>query len=50
MVAVDLNDLGASGPIESTTGDDRIRLLLLIGAVVSFGLIGGLSGLVVVSS
>ena len=49
-MAVDLNGPGASGPIESTTGDDRIRLLLLIGAVVSFGLIGGLSGLVVVSS
>ena len=31
-------------------GNDRIRLVLLIGAVVSFGLIGGVSGLVVVSS
>ena len=31
-------------------GNDRIRLVLLVGAVVSFGLIGGLSGLVVVSS
>jgi len=49
-VAVDLNGPGASGPIVHSTGDDRIRLLLLIGAVVSFGLIGGLSGLVVVSS
>ena len=48
-MAVDLNGSGASGR-PGTTGDDRIRLLLLIGAVVSFGLIGGLSGLVVVSS
>ena len=48
-MAVDLNGPGVSGR-PGTTGDDRIRLLLLIGAVVSFGLIGGLSGLVVVSS
>ena len=48
-MAVDFNGPGASGR-PGTTGDDRIRLLLLIGAVVSFGLIGGLSGLVVVSS
>ena len=49
-MAVDLNGLGASGPIVHSTGDDRIRLLFVIGAVVSFGLIGGMSGLVVVSS
>ena len=48
-MAVDLNGPGVSGR-PGTTADDRIRLLLLIGAVVSFGLIGGLSGLVVVSS
>ena len=33
------------GPI-----DHRIRLVLLVGAVVSFGLVGGVSGLVVVLS
>ena len=40
---------GADGR-RGAAGNDRIRLVLLVGAVVSFGLIGGLSGLVVVSS
>ena len=40
---------GADGR-RGAVGNDRIRLVLLVGAVVSFGLIGGLSGLVVVSS
>ena len=40
---------GADGRL-GAAGNDRIRLVLLVGAVVSFGLIGGLSGLVVVSS
>ena len=40
---------GADGRL-GAAGNDRIRLVLLVGAVVSFGLIGGFSGLVVVSS
>ena len=40
---------GADGR-RGAAGNDRIRLVLLVGAVVSFGLIGGVSGLVVVSS
>ena len=40
---------GADGR-RGAAGNDRIRLVLLVGAVVSFGFIGGLSGLVVVSS
>jgi membrane-associated protease RseP (regulator of RpoE activity) len=47
--AVDVADSGADGR-RGAAGNDRIRLVLLVGAVVSFGLIGGLSGLVVVSS
>ncbi len=47
--AVDLAGSGADGR-RGAAGNDRIRLVLLVGAVVSFGLIGGLSGLVVVSS
>ena len=39
-----------AGGRRAEADNDRIRLVLLIGAVVSFGLIGGLSGLVVVSS
>jgi len=47
--AVDVAGSGADGR-RGAAGNDRIRLVLLVGAVVSFGLIGGLSGLVVVSS
>ena len=47
--AVDVAGSGADGR-RGASGNDRIRLVLLVGAVVSFGLIGGLSGLVVVSS
>tara|TARA_B110001454_G_scaffold57959_1_gene56755 strand:+ start:2120 stop:3448 length:1329 start_codon:yes stop_codon:yes gene_type:complete len=47
--AVDVAGSGADGR-RGAVGNDRIRLVLLVGAVVSFGLIGGLSGLVVVSS
>ena len=36
--------------VRSEPRDGRIRLTLLIGALASFGLIGGLSGLVVVLS
>jgi len=45
-------DLAGSGEDggQGGAGSDRIRLVLLLGAVVSFGLIGGFSGLVVVSS
>ena len=39
-----------AGGRRAEADNDRIRLVLLVGAVVSFGLIGGLSGLVVVSS
>tara|TARA_B100000745_G_scaffold195458_1_gene128721 strand:+ start:1453 stop:2745 length:1293 start_codon:yes stop_codon:yes gene_type:complete len=46
---VDVAGSGADGR-RGAAGNDRIRLVLLVGAVVSFGLIGGLSGLVVVSS
>ena len=46
---MDLAGSGADGRRDAA-GNDRIRLVLLVGAVVSFGLIGGLSGLVVVSS
>ena len=46
---MDLAGFGADGR-RGAAGNDRIRLVLLVGAVVSFGLIGGLSGLVVVSS
>ena len=46
---MDLAGSGADGR-RGAAGNDRIRLVLLVGAVVSFGLIGGLSGLVVVSS
>jgi len=46
---VDVAGSGADGRL-GAAGNDRIRLVLLVGAVVSFGLIGGLSGLVVVSS
>ena len=47
--AVEVAGSGADGR-RGGAGNDRIRLVLLVGAVVSFGLIGGLSGLVVVSS
>ena len=47
--AVEVVGSGADGR-RGGAGNDRIRLVLLVGAVVSFGLIGGLSGLVVVSS
>jgi len=46
---VDVAGSGADGRL-GAAGNDRIRLVLLVGAVVSFGLIGGFSGLVVVSS
>ena len=47
--AVEADGPGVDGH-NGAAGNDRIRLVLLIGAVVSFGLIGGVSGLVVVSS
>lgn len=47
--AVEADGPGVDGH-SGAAGNDRIRLVLLIGAVVSFGLIGGVSGLVVVSS
>ena len=47
--AVEADGPGVDGH-NGAAGNDRIRLALLIGALVSFGLIGGVSGLVVVSS
>ena len=48
-MTAEVSGSGADG-YRGAAGNDRIRLVLLVGAVVSFGLIGGLSGLVVVSS